>query len=166
MRQNGDWVNQTELATTLDITIRRVRQLIGCRILPEDRDGKWHLPTCSERYTIYTRKSERDLDNISYDVEQRAKQLHELLDKLVDAVNDKQRRALLPKAAALHQEVFETLVFIMSAWSKSERERALMLRLIDYDAREAFAPIWRAIRIVIGHERRLNPDLLRLGPGH
>ena len=162
MRQNGSFANQTKLATALGITTRRVRQLIDSRILPEGREGKWYLPTCSERYKIFTHKTERDLDVVAYDVEQRAEALQDLLNELVDAEEDGLRRDLLPKAVVLHRELFEAIAFAMSAWSKSESERALMFRLIDYDAREAFAPIWRAVQIIIGHERGLDPDLVRL----
>ncbi len=160
MFQDGEWTSQLELASALGITTRRVRQLIDSRILPRDREGKWHLPTCSERYRVFTHKTERDLDAVAYDVEQRVNQLHDLLKELVEAENDKLRRELLPKAVELHRETFEALAFMMATWSKSEPERALVLRLVDCDARDAFATIWRATQIVIGHERGINPDLV------
>ena len=160
MQRNEAWANQTQLAKALGITTRRVRQLVDARILPDGRDGKWHLPTCGERYRIFLQKTERDIDKVAYDVEQRATQLEDLLDELVDAENDEHRRDLLPKAVDLHREMFEALAFMISAWSKSESERALMLRLIDYDAREAFAPIWRAMQIIVGNERGCDPDLV------
>jgi hypothetical protein len=95
-------------------------------------------------------------------VERCAKEFQHLIDQLVDAESDDRRRDLLPEAVDLHCEVFEVLSFLMSASSKSEFERVLMFRLIDYDAREAFAPIWRAMQIVTGNERGIDPDMVRL----
>jgi hypothetical protein len=87
-----------------------------------------------------------------------------ILHALVDAEDDARRRELMPKAVAIHGEVFKLLAFMISAWSKSDSERELLLRLVNYDAREAFAPNWRAVQIVIGNKRGVNPDLVCYDP--
>jgi hypothetical protein len=165
MRESA-WVNQSGLAMALGITARRVRQLISDRILPSDRNGKWHLATCRDRYEIFTHKTERDLEDVENNLDQRMKELERMLEALTDAEDDKRRGELLPKAVAIHIETFELMMFMVSVWSKSASERELMLRLVNYEARDAFAPIWRAVQIVIGHKRGVNPDLVRYDPDY
>ena len=130
-----------EVAAALGLTERRVRQLIASQILPEEgTDGGFDLPICETRYDLYHDGSAAEWAEFLDGLERDAKATEKLGQK---ALRTEATLADVQAASRALQRVFSATRFALAAnpREKSADVRAMMLRLVDYDERAAFAPL-------------------------
>jgi hypothetical protein len=128
------WVTQRVLARRLEVSDRRIRQMEKSYVLPEAREGRYHLATCEQRYALYRVSveakvfSERGL--IWRDFEVKLESDGRRLEGLMSAAMSETSTQEQIRAASLAwQRFWSDTRFMTMCWSKSEAERDLFLML-------------------------------------
>jgi hypothetical protein len=128
------WVTQRVLARRLEVSDRRIRQMEKMHILPEARLGRYHSPTCEQRYALYRVSveakvfSERGLVWRDFEVELESDGRH--LESLMSAaMSETSTQEQIRAASVAWQTFWSDTRFMTVCWSKSEAERDFFLML-------------------------------------
>jgi hypothetical protein len=123
-----DVVAQSALAHELNLTTRRVRQLVAEGVLPcADEEGRYDLQRCRERYLLF--QSRRDASAWT-SFEESLIQLAHKAERLVNrALQARSTEAQLRAASVATQELMTDLRFMTVCRSRSEAEQALFLEM-------------------------------------
>jgi hypothetical protein len=90
-RHVGELTTQAGLANALNLTDRRIRQLVDLGVVVREPDGNYDLDLNRRRYRLYI---DRDVDRIADDIENASIEVDEALKLLHDEPDLSKRRAL------------------------------------------------------------------------
>jgi hypothetical protein len=119
-------VDQRTLARELNVTDRRVRQMVEEFILPDARDGLYDLDLCSGRYQLYRNGSERDWDRFFDQVLDDVQESSRLLDAALKPTSAMDAVTAASKAV---QTTYRDMRFMTAVKSKTDSERELFFGL-------------------------------------
>jgi hypothetical protein len=156
-------VSQIELARDLNLTDRRIRQLVTERILPPARDEGFDLELCRQRYGLYSSGSERDWALAFDAAEDLARNASDLNDR---AFADGAAPADVTAASTAIQASTSMMNFLTASRSKSEAERALFWGLWDREERQALGALLARGMQLLGetHIRMDDGELVEVIP--
>lgn len=142
------FVTQKELARTLDVTDRRVRQMEAEHIIPPaSRDGRYDADLCVERYAIFSSKRGDGLARLMAEVEHDAAHVDML-------VNDPERaagtREAVQDTSRRVQALFATLRFTVVCQHRADDfPRQAMLETLERRENEALGVLLgRAVEVL------------------
>jgi hypothetical protein len=157
------FVSQIELAKDLNLTDRRIRQLVEERILPPVRDEGHDLALSRERYRIYSSGTERDWDKCFDEAEDAARLAGELNDR---AFNDGAGLEDVKAASIAIQRSTALMSFLTACKSKSDAERRLFWNLWDREEGQALSGLLAHAMKLMGktHLRTDDGELIEMVP--
>ena len=132
------FVSQLALARDLNLSDRRVRQLVAERILPPPRDEGHDLDLSRQRYKLYSNGSERDWELAFDEAEDLARMASDLNAKAFadDAVPED-----VTVASRAVQASTTMMAFLTGAKSKSQSERDLFWGIWDREEHQALGAL-------------------------
>ncbi|WP_157961403.1 hypothetical protein [Microvirga flavescens] len=120
--KNSTWVTQKTLSNELGVTDRRIRQMVADRILPEPRDGRFHLPSCMARYQLFRHGQREDWFAFWEQLKEDAEHTQALVD---EALNPASTIDQVREACRATENLFSDIRFDIAAKSKTGAEREL-----------------------------------------
>jgi hypothetical protein len=132
-------VSQLELARDLNLTDRRIRQLVTERILPPPREEGHDLHLSRRRYKLYSNGSDLDWERVFDEAEELARTASELNDK---AYADDAVTADVTAASIAIQASTTAMAFLTAAKSKSQAERELFWGIWDREEHRALGALF------------------------
>lgn len=149
------FVSQIELAKDLNVTDRRVRQLVTERILPPARDEGHDLALSRERYRIYSSGSERDWDKLFDEAEDAARLAGELSDRAFAA--DAGLEDIKAASIAIQRSTV-LMSFLTACRAKSDEERRLFWNWWDKEEGQALSGLLAHAMTFIGKTHLITDD--------
>jgi hypothetical protein len=114
------FVSQKALALRLELTERRVRQMVDEKVLSEPRNGRFDLALCLERYRLFRSKDPEAWADVLDRLGRDAAEFDELVTAALRPIS---KRAELTAASCAVQRLFSDLNFISAVKSRTDAER-------------------------------------------
>jgi hypothetical protein len=151
-RPTPAFASQKALALRLELTDRRIRQLVDEKVLPEPRDGRFDVARCFERYRLFRSK---DPDAWAEYFDQVTRDAGEVEKLVAAALEPSSKKAEVTAASCAVQSVVSDLEFITAARSKTDGEREFVWSIWRAKADEALRLLLgRAVTIIAAESGR------------
>ena len=157
------FVSQIELARDLNLTDRRIRQLVDERILPPPRDEGHDLELSRERYRLYSNGSDRDWERCFDEAEDAARLAGELNDRAFDG--DAGLEDVKAASIAIQRSTV-LMSFLTACKSKSDAERKVFWSFWDREEGQALSALLAHAMKLMGrtHLRTDDGELIEMVP--
>lgn len=151
------WVNQGDLAKVLDLTARRVRQLVSEGILHEAIDGKWDVTVEAERYSLYRSTDPDRWDEILTAAEHDAVKVDHLIER---AVSSSGTGPNIERAAEAADALLDKMLLIATIRSKSTSDRTMFSEMFRLNHRAQMQALSSRMFEVWSNKTGIPPDVI------